>query len=997
MKNCIFILLFIIPITLFAQDSDSLKIAQEIDSLIQFSQSLLKKEKWDSAFQLIYQSKQIVLDNFGELHFLYGKVVFNEARIYNKMKNYKEAEENFLKALTIMENVLGNENLVYTKIIGGIAGFYEDWGKFKKAEALYLKSKNIRKKILGTKHPLYASSLNYLAALYYAFGYYEKAENYYLEAITIYKRILPKNLSHYANVLNNLAILYTKMGKYEKAETLYIESKNIREDLTGKKHPDYANSLGNLGGLYFKLRLYDKAESMFLESKAIREEVLGKEHPEYLAVAMNLAVVYKIKEQYQKAKLLYNENMPVLEKVYSKEHPKYALHLIGLGNVYNEVGDYELADSLYQESKDIQERVLGKEHPDYTQSLNNLAILYYEMRKYDMADSMFLECKIIRERVLGKGHPDYLSSVKNFPSLNETLEHYEATEANFTEIVNLQQAQLSKAANFLSENELVDYIQSFIENGEKMLSFILERKAKKIPLGRFPNLCYDNSLFHKGFLLNSSLKAKQLISKSPDAVALNNELKSYRRRLAQQYSKTIQERDSLLVAELEEKANAAEKKLAREVAGYEDAFQKVEWKDVQNSLKKGEAAIEFVHFKVDFPEETDSIMYAALLLLPDSQQPQFIPLFEEKEIRKFFQIKENKGDAYAENINTIYDLDWGNFKNIYELIWQPLDSFLTNIDRVIYSPSGLLHKVSFAALPVSKDARLMDKYNLQLVTSTREIVTKDESENSLIASVALFGDIDYKNKNNNENTSTVADISTNRSVLKCELLRTGGTIDSLPGSTKEIQFLQNLFTENGINSVNIKKRKAAGETAFKMLGVGKPSPSILHISTHGFFFELSDVDSLNCGDSVNTNWEAIITSQNPLLRSGLLMSGAEETVQSNENSNTNDDGILTSLEIANVDLSNTQLAVLSACETGLGDIADMEGVYGLQRAFKVAGVDKILMTLWKVDDEITNLFMQIFYTHLLNGTTPEKALQLAQNEIREENPRPFYWAGFILL
>ncbi len=997
MKTKLLALFFALPLVVFTQNTDSLKIALQIDSLIQTFRDYMKEGEFEKALQISEQAKNRAFDAFGEKHALYAKANFNLGVTYYFMKKFSEAEESYVQAKNIQLEVIGKEHPDYASTLNNLAVLYETMQQFEKAEVLFLESIEIRGRVLGKKHALYAKSLYNLADLYMKMWRYEKAEIYFQECLAFRELILGKAHPDYVQTINILGVLYWKTGQYDKAEPMYLECKKTREKILGKDHPKYAQIIGNLAVLYSDLRQYDKAELLYLESKDIQEKVLGKAHRDYATSLHNLAALYKTLGQVEKAEDLYLESLDIKENVLGKDHPDYAATLNNLALIYSNTGHYEKAEKMYIEILEIKERILGKDHPDYAGTLNNLAELYFNTEHYEKAQVNYLETLDTWVRTIGKEHPDYILPLKGMAIFNEHVQQFSTTEKYLAEIANLQQSRLSKAVSYLSEKELTNYIKLFQSNGRMILNFALNRKFKSINHVKLSELSYNNALFYKGFLLNSSLEANQLVTNSTESIELNNELKSYRRRLAQQYTKTIKERDTILIAKLDEKANSIEKKLAREVIGYADALQQVDWKDVQNALKKGEAVIEFAHFKVGFPKETGSIMYAALLLLPGNNQPHFIPLFEEKEVRKFFQIEENKGDIYAENINTTYDPDWGNYKNLYDLIWQPLDSFLTDIDRVIYSPSGLLHKVSYAALPASKDTRLMDKYDLQLVTSTREIVIKEESVNSLIASVTLFGDVDYKNKNSDENLSILVDITTNRSILKCELLKTGGTIDPLPGSTREIQFLQNLFTEKGINAIEVKTGKEATETSFKNLGGGELSPSILHVSTHGFFFELSDVNALNCGDSINTSWEAIITSQNPLLRSGLLMSGAEETIQTERNSTTNDDGILTSLEIANVDLSNTQLAVLSACETGLGDIAENEGVYGLQRAFKMAGVDKILMTLWKVDDEITNQFMQSFYTHLLQGATPEKALRLAQHEIREKNPRPFYWAGFILL
>lgn len=748
------------------------------------------------------------------------------------------------------------------------------------------------------------------------------------------------------------------IGNYQEALEILQKAKDILESDPSAPKRFIGFSISSIGVVYEVMEEYDKALTYYIEAeKKVRMDKESYHTRDHASSFIHIANAYKYLNQKENAKNYFDSAEVVLKlciKDWNNSRDVKLLHFLNSKATYhNHFKEYDEALILINEVVEKTERFYGKDSRQYGEYAYNIGVQYDLLNEPEKALPYFL----INNKMLNK-------NIENaFGTLSET-------EKTF----------------FL--NTLEKFLNNF-----KFFTFKNVRNNNEMPIAL--KQLYNNELSVKGILLEDkkSLLASLKKGASEDLTSVYvqwNENRKIIAALSGNPRPTVKvDLDSLI------KVNTSiERKLVLSSDFFKQSRQSVKWMDVRDNLAPDEAAIEFTSIK---HSSKDSTYLCALLIRPSYEFPKLIPLFEEREIQLFFQMEAETGDTYAEIINTIYDADWGAYKNLYNLVWQPLDPFLSNVNKVFYSPGGVLHKVSFASLPISKDSFLIDKYNLQLGVSTREVIFKNKSEIPLISSATFFGDVDFNNKIEEPQNQDKKDNSILRGLINCKLLKKGTTINALPGSTKEIKFLQNLFKENNIKSVDVKKGEYASEYSFKRLGVEKTSPSILHISTHGFFFEPSDLNALDCIDSVDTGWEAIITSKSPLLRSGLLLSGASTTFQSNQSLINNDNGILTSMDIASVDLSNTQLAVLSACETGLGDISETEGVYGLQRAFKMAGVDQLLMTLWKVDDETTNLFMQSFYTNLLKGTPPEKALRLAQNEIRKDNPSPFYWAGFILL
>ena len=836
-------------------------------------------EKW------YLESKAIREKALGKEHPDYAFSLNNLANLYGVMGQYEKAESLHLQSKAIREKALGREHPDYATSLNGLGWMYETMGQYEKAEQLYLESQAIREKALGKDHPEYAASLNRLGWLYGIMGQYEKAELLYLECQAITEKSLGSDNRDYASSLNNLAGLYWLMGQYEKAEPLYLESKAIWKKALGRDHPDYATSLQNLAGLYNDLGQYEKAEPLYHEAKAIRgkalgkehpnyaaslnglatlfeemgqyekaeplyheaiairEKALGRDHPDYAASLNNLAGLYRVMGQYEKAEPLYLEAIAIWEKAMGREHPDYALSLNNLAILFKNMGQYEKAEPLYLESKAIHEKALGRDHPGYATSLNNLAMLYRVMGQYEKAEPLYHESKAIREKVLGKRHPNYAVSLQNLAGLYQDMGQYEKAEPLLLEGSTMNMHLIEQALHHLSESELNNYLDQFSDGQNQTLSFTQIASSKKmIPV------CYDNSLFYKGFLLQSTGRLKQLALSDEGTAEKYIQMKGYQRRLATQYAKPIAKRDSALVAQLETKANDIEKDLARTVAGWGQASQQVEWQQVQAALKPNEAAIEFVHYRFRQKEQPDSTFYAALILQPGTDTPQFIPLCEQKQLAALLK-SEDRPQQYF--YNDLYAIDKKG-DQLYDLIWKPVIAAIPESSSIFCSPSGLLHRLNLAAIPTPDSKTLAEKHRLTILGSTRQLVVPFESKiANQNATAQLYGGIQYDASpaiaaNADSNSDDLAarrgpDFTQNDSTLR------GDNWNYLRWTEVEVSAAAEIMTIKGF-TVKLKKGAEATEESFKAIGTESPSPRILHVATHGFFFP--EIGRASCRERV---------------------------------------------------------------------------------------------------------------------------------------------------
>ena len=369
----------------------------------------------------------------------------------------------------------------------------------------------------------------------------------------------------------------------------------------------------------------------------------------------------------------------------------------------------------------------------------------------------------------------------------------------------------------------------------------------------------------------------------------------------------------------------------------------------------------------DYPNHTD--YFGAYIIGKNFSVPKLVKLCETKDIEKILTPTQDDSFFYSQ----LYTAE--KSKQLYNLIFKPLESTLRNARKIYYSPYGILANINFDCLADDNGQYLCNKTNLVRVSSVAQIAQVKSRSITAAPSVALFGNIDYKTYQNTPANAVKRDID----------------FINLPFTKIEIDSIVKILNAHNI-AVKTYEQISATEESFKRLS-GK-SPDILHLATHGFCLDTKEkAANKPFAQSVKT----FSQKESAMALSGLALSGANIAWKGNFDLPNVEDGILTAYEISQLDLSNTKLVVLSACETARGKIFPVDGVLGLQRAFKQASVGSILMSLWKVDDNATALFMQHFYKFLFETNDRHKALKMAQDEVKKQFPDPYYWAAWVML
>jgi CHAT domain-containing protein len=875
--------------------------------------------------------------------------------------------------------VLGVEHPDYAASLNDLACKKARYGKYLEAISLEIEAMEIRKKILGTKHLDYAISLANLSGFYDEIGNYTEAIRLGTEALSIKKELLGFEATSYATSLNNLGSCYSHVGNYTEAIRLEIEALEIRRKIFGTNSIDYAMSLANIANSFCDLGNFQEAIRMGTEAMDIFKNSLGAEHPYYATSLDNLACFHSDTENYQEAIRLSTEALDIRKEVFGTNSINYATSLNNLASFNSHVGNYTEAIRLETEAMEILRKLYGVDNIDYATSLSNLAFYNFGLKNYSNAIELESEALAIKKEVLGMERYDYVLSLYNLAECYFKTGNYFTCYDYLSQVINFSPRHIINRFSELSselQGTLWNNRYAYIFN--TFLPSLIYRFQTKDAVSELYN---KTALFAKGILLNSSIGMRKLILESGDSLILSkyDALAANKSIYDKLLEKPVKER-FLNTDSLHSVIQRQEMELARDSKAFGDYSRnlRIYWKDIQQSLGSDDIAIEFL----DFPlYDTDSTMYVALTLRKEYDSPHMITLFEKHQLKAIPEV----------NHYTNTDL--------FKLLWTPLEEELKGIKNIYFSPSGELHRIGIEYVPVSMTEDICDRYSLHRLSSTRQLAyIQDETKGD---KSVLYGGLKY------DVTEPATETTSPSSGEKRDLiyvphvnvdsLDLRGSYKYLPGTKEEAD---RIVTELNNHSFPYTYYYGASGTEESFKGLDGTKPKILHIATHGFYLSEEDAERKNYARPQFLDNGQVHHEDKPMTRSGLLLSGCTHALNHEIILEGAEDGILTAEEISKLDLRGLDLVVLSACQTGLGDITSGEGVFGLQRGFKNAGAKTIIMSLWKVSDIATQFLMTNFYGHYLNGMSKEQSFRMAQEELkkrigsRQNKPD---WAAFVML
>ncbi|MBE9107890.1 tetratricopeptide repeat protein [Nodosilinea sp. LEGE 07298] len=971
----------------------------EADALNQQIVELYQQGRYAEAIPLAEQVLQLLETALGKTHPAVAASLNNLAFFYKAQGNYSAAAPFYERSLSIFETALGESHPFVADSLNNLAELYRAQGNYSAAAPLYERSLSIRETALGESHPDVAQSLNNLALFYYDQGNYSAAEPLLLRALNINETALGESHPAVATSLNNLAELYQAQGNYSAAEQLFERSLSISETALGETHPDVADSLNGLATLYQSQGNYSAAASLFERSLSISETVLGETHPDVADSLNGLATLYQSQGNYSAAEPLFERSLSIQETALGESHPNVATSLNNLALLYQDQGSYSAAVLLFERSLSIYETALGESHPNVATSLNNLASIYQDQGNYNAAELLFERSLSIFETALGKTHPYVATSLNNLAILYSTQGNTSQSIAVLNRGVAIEETNLALNLAIGSEARKQAYIATLSGTTNRALSLHLQGAPQNLAAGR---LALTTVLRRKGRILDAVTDTQQLLRQnlSPELAPLLDRYTAAQSQLATRLYGGLGNQEPAAyrveIDALRQQVDALETDLSRRSAEFRTATEPVEIEAIQALIPADAALVELVRY---FPFDPTgagswgSPSYAAYIL-HSTGDPQWVELGEAATI-------DEVAVAFLNATRTPTSLTQA--RALDEQLMAPIRPLLGNATHLLLSPDGQLNLVPFAALVDEQDRYLAETYTLTHLTTGRDlrrlqipiasrqppvILANPNYDTAAAEGATLAAGTSASPRPQAEGSGTRA---TDQRSTDIADLRFG----PLPGTEREVNAIAPLLS----NPIMLTETEAS-ESALKQV----QGPSILHLATHGFFLE--DVEFIPPVDSrgeINIVSASPLSSsplpaanrptsrENPLLRSGLALAGF------NTRDSVGEDGVFTALEAASLDLRGTRLVVLSACETGVGDVANGEGVYGLRRAFVMAGAESQLMSLWKVDDQATADLMERYYQHLLQGEGRSVALRQVQLALLADPAyaHPYYWAAFL--
>jgi len=844
-----------------------------------------------------------------------------------------------------------------------LINFYVDQKNPEAVKLLNKKSVEVARSTHPQLNDRFAGAVHAAATTYEKAGLDTLAEKTFIEYAEIQKEI---NDSIPLRGYINLALFYARKGRFDKSEPLYrAYLKSLEGSDLHAYTEDYelANITNKMARLYLDAGLYELALNLYSQELAIKNKEPGRLQPKIRSEILgNIGLCHFYLKRYEMADSL-NQAALALD-------PDNLAVLNNQALIHWNRGEFQTAEGLFKEAENL---ILKKKQP----STYNLAIIKFNigdlkkrMGEMRQSEELMLEAFGMQQD-LPRFDRTYLNSLQGLGNYYTLTEQYPKANQYFRQLLEIRIQQIPLYFDVLSQQEKAQLYGNIRNEFEIFNSFALDFFPTNPGI---TSTMYDHQLATKAVLLNASQKLKNRILESHDTTLID-QFQQWED-LKQQMAQFLQQSDpdKKAIRSVEAKIYDLEKSLAASssVFSKESRERHYRWQDVRDLLKKGEAAVEIIRLRrYDFShmnQFTNSVLYAALIVTSKTKEHPdmvIIPNGNDLEGRYLKYYRNSIAYKLSDSIS-------------YAQFWEPVRRSLKKVKKVYFSPDGVYNLINLNTLfNEAKKSYLIDEIEIQQVTNTKDLLITSKVRSTPGKNLAiLFGNPAFDEASEQEASLSHSKIPDYRVSIERSVM-----LAPLPGSQIEVEEISGyLVAENW--DLQLFTGKKASEAQIKAIN----NPGLLHVATHGFFRE-SDLEGS--------------PSEKALLQSGLMMAGAAKTISGSADAlqqvQLSEDGILTAYEAMHLNLDDTELVVLSACETGLGQVQNGEGVYGLQRAFFVSGARSILMSLWKVNDQTTRELMTRFYNSWLQSGDKIQAFREAQKQLKEKFESPYYWGAFVLI
>jgi CHAT domain-containing protein/tetratricopeptide (TPR) repeat protein len=970
-------------VTVEDEDANRARLKQEANNLAVKAFELYGQLRYEPALERLKQAETLLLrlyptDTFSQGHPDLVLVLNNQAAILNAQGDYEQARAVFERVLAMDRKLYpgdqfpqGHEELASSlNNLGAVANAQGDHRQAReyREQALAMYQRLYHREKFPRGHPKVAVALNNVGFVLYSEGDYERARKYYEKALAIYRRLYPENQYPHGHprlalTLNNLGVLFTAQGEYQRAAEVYEQALPMYEHFYSKEkfhhgHPQLTMILNNLGGVFKEQRQYGRAKGYFTK-----------------ALAMNQGF-YPSKD-------------------YPHGHPVLALSLNNLGFFADAQGAYGEAAGYFEQSLGMYEGLYPEDkypagQPDLAMTVSNLGAVLNSLARHEEARKHFERALAMREKLYPasaypQGHPDLAISLNNlgFISAVQRKDSEAARTLKRAGKMKNDLAQLFVAGS--SEAEALNFSARHLTPPSLLLS-VWQRA------GMPDEDLYDLLWVRKGliFRLMAGRQQRFLEIKNPELQNLYQHYLDTRGKLARLMLAPTDpdpKRSAHLhgtLVQLNEQKEGLERQLAATLPEFRDRVQQQRGflADLRSRLPGGTVLIdlfEYVHMEWDAEARTRAGQrrtrsYVAFMVSPGHPVTR-VDLGPAEPIDKAItawrsEIAREGNEAAAGVLSS--------------LLWEPLRQRLPRDTRtVLICPDGATTAIPWAALPGRKKGTiLLEEYALALVPNPQFLLERRKSLSIDEGRILAAGDVDYDGEPIEVSTPVPL---VSREAVRGEMLIRWAL---LPGTGREVEEIGEMTGKRQL--LRLDRNRASVSRIFSEL----PDTRWVHFATHGFFADPGFRSALRLDEKAfgerelsGSRERITVGARNPLVLSGLVFAGANLPREADEfGIPQGDGGILTAEAIAGLPLGNLELAVLSACETGLGDVAGGEGVFGLQRAFHMAGAHIVVASLWKVDDQATTALMKLFYDQLWTKKKPPLAALREAQLLLYRNP-----------
>lgn len=916
-------------------------------------------DNFQAASATLTEAVNAARDKYDNKHPDYAVALDQISQLQIKLGMYDEATDNIKRALVILENYRKDDARIaqYIHAIETQARLYGIKGMFDEAqENLDDSRKLIRKADVPIGDEL--STAAELSALFIQLGRYSDTDRLLTTLITENEKLFGASSIRLIEPLVNRGKIQLAKGDYTEAEKTAQRANQIAVKTYTENSTKTASTQRLLSDIYYTLGDYEKAETNIKKALVSQEKQFTRKHVEVAKSLSQLALIkfYKGDNRKDVENMMLEARNIVGDKL-GKDNPLYADILKNLAVVYISEKKYDLAFNSLTIAEAIWRAKTGTKNNINAASIYTLTgDVYYQQKNYKKADEFYQKAKKLYKDFFSEAHPEYVKVLSKLSKVYYMQKDYKAAKSNIEQSLNQYEGFIKTYFPALSEREKAKYWNTIKGDFEFYNTLALGQ------LEDFRDLAgkvYNYQLLTKALLLSSSIKIRERILNSKD-----EELKS-------QYNEWVEKKELMTLAlsmspeqlveneidpaVLAQDVERLEKDLSQKSELFGQSFEnkRITYEDVIKSLKPNEVAIEMVRYRYFNHTFTDSVVYAALYVKNDFKRPRAIVLNDGHKL-------ETRNFKYYRNaiIGKIHD------DISYDAFWAPIQKEIGKAATIYLSPDGVYNQINLEAIPTPDGNYILDNANIVLVSNTKDIYLKKiKSRNAAENTAAMFGNPSFY------------------------LTGASESVAQLPGTEKEINQIDFLLKQKGWNT-KVYVEKTATEESIKELN----NERIVQVATHGFYKPTEDIAL----ESELESNEAQL-AKNPLMRSGLLLKGAGDLLDKTDYNYNMENGILTAYEAMNLNLDRTDLVVLSACETGLGQLEAGEGVYGLQRAFLVAGAKVLIMSMFKVDDDATQRLMLKFYQKWMNSGNLRQSFVDAKKELRADYPEPIYWGAFMMI